>query len=291
MERSYEASGYHLPHESMTKFGHQSEKELRFHWVTADGGYGNNGKFLRAIDERNLTFMIDVHGKQKFFLKFPTDLRDKEERKIDPLDLNAEPQRANSYTASLEDEQWKKVLVRNSTRGQIYVDLHDVSVYIWDEKENRPHRWKLVVTRDHSTKKDVKYSLTNAHEFTPKARLAYMQRQRYWIEHSFAVMKSTCGLSDYQVRSWIGWHHHVAMVMLANQFIVEEQRESPEGLELLSANDVRELLQQFLPSKKTDEHELFKQLRKRHHQRLASMNKGLSCLESADSFNIEKVPK
>ena len=69
-----------------------------------------------------------------------------------------------------------------------------------------------------------------------------MQRQRYWIEHSFAVMKSTCGLSDYQVRSWIGWHHHVAMVMLANQFIVEEQRESPEGLELLSANDVRELL-------------------------------------------------
>ena len=35
------------------------------------GGYGNNGKFLRAIDERNLTFMIDVHGKQKFFLKFP----------------------------------------------------------------------------------------------------------------------------------------------------------------------------------------------------------------------------
>jgi hypothetical protein len=79
--------------------------------------------------------------------------------------------------------------------------------------------------------------------------------------------------------------------MLANQFIVEEQRESLEGLELLSANDVRELLQQFLPSKKTDEHELFKQLRKRHHQRLASMNKGLSCLESADSFNIEKVPK
>ena len=103
-----------------------------------------------------------------------------------------------------------------------------------------------------------------------------MQRQRYWIEHSFAVMKSTCGLSDYQVRSWIGWHHHVAMVMLANQFIVEEQRESPEGLELLSVYDVREL---------------FKQLRKRHHQRLASMNQGLSRPDSADSFNIAKVPK
>lgn len=104
-------------------------------------------------------------------------------------------------------------------------------------------------------------------------------------------MKSTCGLSDYQVRSWIGWHHHVAMVMLANQFIVEEQRESPEGLELLSANDVRELLQQFLPNKKSDEHELFKQLRKRHHQRLASINQGFPCSDSADSFNIANVPK
>lgn len=268
------------------------ENGLRFHWVTADGGYGNNGKFLRAVDDRNLTFMIDVHGKQKFFINFPTDLRENWQKKDDPFEHDEiESFKVSSYTGDLKDDEWKVVSVRNSTKGLIQVDLHERCVYIWDEKERCPRRWKLVVTRDHATKKDIKYSLTNAHEFTPKARLAYMQRQRYWVEHSFGVMKGACGLSDYQVRSWIGWHHHVAMVLLANLFIVQEQMEAPDDCELLSGNDVRELLQHFLPNKKQDEAEIFRQLKHRHHQRQSSIEQSFKRRNLNIGPDIANVPK
>ena len=92
-----------------------------------------------------------------------------------------------------------------------------------------------------------------------------MQRQRYWIELSFGVM-----IHLLSVRS-LG----SVMNSTANQFIVEEQRESPKGFELLSANDVRQLLLGFLPNKKTDKQELLKQVRKRHRQRLAESIKDL----------------
>ena len=117
-----------------------------------------------------------------------------------------------------------------------------------------------------------------------------MQRQRYWIEHSFGVMKGTCGLSDYQVRSWIGWHHHVAMVMLANLFITQEQMDSPDEYCLLSSNDIREVLQYFLPDRKVTEAEIFRQLEKRHSQRQDSIDQAYEKQKSIDGDDREKVP-
>lgn len=35
--------------------------------------------------------------------------------------------------------------------------------------------------------------------------------------------KSELGMSDYQVRKWIAWHHHMALVMLSLSFIVKER--------------------------------------------------------------------
>ena len=69
-----------------------------------------------------------------------------------------------------------------------------------------------------------------------------MQRQRFWVEHAFKEAKTTCGLADYQVCTWIGWHHHVALVMMVHQYMCEERAHAPEGMELLSANDVRDIL-------------------------------------------------
>ena len=45
--------------------------------------------------------------------------------------------------------------------------------------------------------------------------LAKMQSSRYWIERAFQDAKGYCGMSEYMVRSWNAWHHHMALVMLA----------------------------------------------------------------------------
>jgi SRSO17 transposase len=35
-----------------------------------------------------------------------------------------------------------------------------------------------------------------------------MQAQRYFIERSFQENKQDIGMSEYQVRGWLAWHHH-----------------------------------------------------------------------------------
>ena len=265
------------------------QQGLTFGWVTTDGGYGKDGNFLRALDDRNLTFFSDVHGTQKFYDKFPTDLREEWDKDDDFSPPNAITVR--DYAANLADHDWKKVNVRPSSKGPILIDIHEKRVWVWNKKEQKPHSWKLVITREHATKDEVKYGLTNAYEFTSPERLAYMQRQRYWIEHSFQVMKGTCGLADYQVRSWTGWHHHVAMVLLANEFIVLEKAEAPESLILISGNDIRELLICHLPSKKVNEMVIFQQLEHRHRQRQASIISAVKKKKERAANDKGNVPK
>ena len=100
-----------------------------------------------------------------------------------------------------------------------------MTVWLWDGEKETRHQWQIIVTRDPKTKKDIKYSLTNAIRKTPLSRIAFIQKQRYWIENFFEVAKSICGLADYQVRSWIGWHHHVAMVLLSMLFLFDKKKE------------------------------------------------------------------
>ena len=48
-------------------------------------------------------------------------------------------------------------------------------------------------------------------------------KQAYRIEESFHRAKGECGLADYQVRNWKGWHHHhVALCLLTLWFLTEE---------------------------------------------------------------------
>lgn len=64
----------------------------------------------------------------------------------------------------------------------------------------------------------LKFSLSNAAQDTTVSRLAYMQGQRYFVERALQDAKQQGGLGEYQVRSWRGWHHHTALVIMANAF-------------------------------------------------------------------------
>jgi hypothetical protein len=42
------------------------------------------------------------------------------------------------------------------------------------------------------------------------------------IEECLQRGKSEAGLADYQVRTWIGWHHHITLSLMAAWFLVLE---------------------------------------------------------------------
>ena len=64
---------------------------------------------------------------------------------------------------------------------------------------------------------EYKYSLSNAdiNKYS-WLQLARAQAQRYFVERGFEDAKQEAGMSQYQLRGWLAWHHHIALVMLSS---------------------------------------------------------------------------
>ncbi len=75
------------------------------------------------------------------------------------------------------------------------------------------------------------------------------------------------GLGDYQVRRWRGWHHHMALVMMAMLFTLEQRLLPHQPRPLLSGTDIQALLNHVLPRRDTTLEEVLRQLEVRHRKR------------------------
>jgi SRSO17 transposase len=66
------------------------------------------------------------------------------------------------------------------------------------------------------------YYLSNAPVTTSANEFARVAKAEHRIEECLQRGKSEAGLADYQVRTWIGWHHHVTLSLMAAWFLVLE---------------------------------------------------------------------
>ncbi len=137
--------------------------------------------------------------------------------------------------------------LRNTTRGKLKVSVCKQPVYVWDKGSSEVYRWQLMATKTPGSYSDIKISITNAPEKTTLKRLAWMQRQRYWVERTFEDAKSECAMADYQVRKWSAWHRHMALAMMAMVFMLSEKIKHEDDYPLLSCADIEDLLAHFLP--------------------------------------------
>ncbi len=247
------------------------ERKSSHHWIGGDGFYGNDPWFLRQLDRLGETFVIDVHADQMVYQDDPQPYVPHRHagrgRKPSRLKTTQKPISVSAWVKQRPKDAWKLVTVRHSSKGFIKVWALTGRVWLWDGKEHHAHQWHLIVTRDRNSKNSLKYSLSNADEDISIDRLAFMQRQRFFVERAIEDAKSTCGMADYQVRGWTGWHHHMAMVMLALLFMLKMKVKYGEAYELLSSNDIRELLYHFLPKRAISKQEVLRQMQVRHKKR------------------------
>src|SRR5207249_7440880 len=59
------------------------------------------------------------------------------------------------------------------------------------------------------------------------------------IEASFKRGKSEVGMDEYQVRTWEGWHHHMALSLMAVWFLIGETHRSQQVTPALTLPQVR----------------------------------------------------
>ena len=261
---------------------------VRFNWIGCDSFYGEDPSFLRNLDQMHEIFMADVHKDQHIYLEDPDPIvppaKSKKGRKPSRLKAQTEPTRVDHWVQKQPDEAWRRMTLRDTTKGKLQVDILHQRVWLWDGEEKQAQHWHLVVRREVKSSK-IKYSLSNAPESTTVKRLAYMQTQRYWVERSFQDSKTSCGMSDYQARGWRSWHHHMALVMMAMLFMLEQRHSYKGSHPLLSCQDIISLLCNFLPKRSITSDEVLRQLEVRHHKRKASIESAYRKQRQRNSLN------
>jgi hypothetical protein len=83
--------------------------------------------------------------------------------------------RVGKWVEQSDPEDWRRVYVRDTTKGRLEVEVLHRLAWRWDETQPEGRHWHLIVRRNPETKQELKYSLSNANKEAPVERLAWMQ--------------------------------------------------------------------------------------------------------------------
>jgi len=203
---------------------------LRHRWITFDEAYGKDPVFLSRLEEAGETYIGEVPKSVRVWLTRPVV----EERgrtgtgrpRLKPRVRADQPasQTVAQIAAALPARAWQRLTFRDGSKGTQQAEFARVRVVVERDDLPGPELW-LVVERSLHQEPKIKYYLSNAASETPLLRLAQVGHTRWPVEDCFLQGKQELGLDAYEVRGWLGWHHHMTLVMLAMWFLkLETQR-------------------------------------------------------------------
>ena len=189
-------------------------------WVAGDSEMGRSTRFRRDLESRNELYLLAVPSN--------TTIRDLEAKP--PKSAGRTRQRkapfrqVRKWVDQLPADAWTSLKVRDGDKEPLSVEI--VSRRVQAKTENRrvgPEE-TLVVIRYKEESGDIKhnYYLSNASAKTSLKEFARVAKEEHRIEESIKRAKSEAGLADYQVRNWLGWHHHQVLSLLAVLFLLLE---------------------------------------------------------------------
>lgn len=252
---------------------HQHQMGIAFDYVSADGLYGNDASLAQGVDDLGLIYMFDIHSNQTIYLKKPElyipERRSAKGRAPKKLKASVQSIKVNQYAKTLKAKDWQSITVRDTAKGALKGQYHFKDVYIWDKNEDTVRKRMLLIRRNKtkSGKYELRYAFTNANlvQYTEKG-LAYMQAQRFFVEHSFREAKQVLGLDQFQTRKWKSWHHQVALNFMVGSFMLKEKILHQNKVPLLSARDIMDFMV-FKFYKEITEDIMLARLRERHRKR------------------------
>lgn len=223
---------------------------LRFDFVGFDALYGSSFGLLNELDKLRVKFMADIHSGINIYFKDPEpsvpEAKGRKGRKPTALKANAPHTTPKAYCESLKDSNWTLVTFRDGTKGDMQAWFHRKTVWIWDKEKDYAQKYVLVI-RKGIDDGDIKYSLTNDHHASLKTN-AFRQGQRYFVEKNFKEGKNQVGMGDYQIRTWDGFHRHMAICMLGLNFLMEQKDALAPILPYITSEKLRIMIVHFLPS-------------------------------------------
>jgi SRSO17 transposase len=226
---------------------------LPFAWVAADALYGDSPAFrdgvaamekwyFTAIKENSLIWSTPpkVHVPQSSgHGRPPTRLRLSDPRK--------HPIPVNQLVKKIQKQDWIRAVIKEGSKGPIVYDFAFLRVTESRGRLPAAELW-LIIRRNLNDPTEVKYFFSNAPANTPLNEFVRICGMRWPIETVFEEAKGEVGMDHYEMRSWMGWHHHMLLVGLAHHFLVRLRIQFQEQAPALTIYQVRILLCSVLPS-------------------------------------------
>jgi SRSO17 transposase len=190
-------------------------------WVVGDDEFGRATEFRAQLR----------HDEERYVLDVPcnTSVRDLSERRP-PSRPGGKPrlprfERVDQWAARQPQKRWKKIRLPGGEKGPREVLALQQRVQAKDEDGRLGPSERLVVIKSCASPGQVWYTLSNANALVPLAAVVVAHGGRHGVEELLLEGNQEVGLSDYEVRSWTGWHHHMTLTLLALWFLQLERLE------------------------------------------------------------------
>lgn len=225
-------------------------------WLACDEAFGRSTEFLDQVADLGLFYYAEVpHDTCAWLEKPATYVPQWSGRGRRPTRERLAPgapasQSVVEVAASLPAASWKRRTIKEGSKGPIVADFAMRRVFAVRDALPGPEVW-LVFRRVRSSG-ELKVYLSNAPRETPQLTLVRLSGLRWPIETCFEDGKQLVGMGDYQVRSWIGWHHHMTMCILAHFFLVRLKLRLGDKAPALTLPQVKLLLTGVLPKREFD---------------------------------------
>jgi SRSO17 transposase len=162
-------------------------------WVTGDAVYGNDVHLRRTLESNGQAYVLAVKSDQRLY----------DGRWRDRVDAIAD---------RLPAKAWRRASAGAGSKGP---RLYDWAAESFGQVDARGWRLWLLVRRHRERGDERAYYLCRGPADTPWQELIRVAGSRWAVEECFERAKGDCGLADYEVRSWAGWHRHVTLSMFA----------------------------------------------------------------------------
>jgi len=231
----------------------QKRGNLPFAWVAADELYGDAPAFRDGVDALGKWYFTEIKSttpiwrtrpkvhipKWKGHGRHPTRLRLR--------NPNQHPTLVKELTRKIPKRDWVSAVIKEGSKGPIACEFAFLRVI--ESRTNLPatELW-LIIRRNLDDPSIVKYYFSNAPIDTPLNEFVRISGMRWPIETIFEEAKGEVGLDHYEMRSWLGWHHHMLLVALAHHFLMRLKIRFHDQAPALTVYQVRLLLSCVLPA-------------------------------------------
>jgi SRSO17 transposase len=225
---------------------------LPFQWVAADELYGDAPAFRDGVEALHKWYFTEIKCSTQVWRNRPeVYLPEWKGRGSHPTRLRlrnptALPQRVDQLVPHIPQDAWTRATIKEGSKGPITCDFAFLRVIEVREGLPGPQVW-LIIRRNLGNPAEIKFYFSNAPATTPLLEFVRLSGMRWPIETIFEEAKGEVGFDHYEMRSWLGWHHHMLLASLAHHFLVRLRIRFHEQAPALTVYQVRLLLNSIMP--------------------------------------------